>query len=82
MTLTGYPWKGYNSKHSVDDDKDDIDATDASVKSNTLESVASQISQLALSTTVNAGKVSDIVNSSVDIDKKIQALIKKVLFPY
>lgn len=67
-----------NSEHSVDEDKEEIDATDPSLKSNNLESVASQISQLALSTTAAAGKVSDTANSGVDIEKKIRALKKKI----
>lgn len=65
----------------MDEDKEEIDATDPSLKSNNLESVASQISQLALSTTAAAGKVSDTANSGVDIEKKIRALKKKVPFP-
>ncbi|KAL2923285.1 Partner of Y14 and mago [Bienertia sinuspersici] len=55
------------------------------MKSKSLESVASQISQLSLNSTaatskssVNPTEVSDAANAGVDIDKKIRALKKKI----
>lgn len=73
-----------NADHSVDEDAEETDAKDPSLKQS-LESAASQISQLALSTTAAASKSSvnpavgsDTANAGVDIDKKIRALKKKI----
>lgn len=73
-----------SSENSVDGDEE-TDYRDPSLTSKSLESVASQISQLALSTNTDAGKssvnstaVSETANAGVDIDKKVRALKKKI----
>lgn len=77
-----------NLENSADEVKEERSTKDPSPDSKALESVSSQISQLALSSIVDDGRSltpaegSDTsVTAGVDIDKKIRAVKKKVCFP-
>ncbi|XP_021749256.1 partner of Y14 and mago-like [Chenopodium quinoa] len=73
-----------NPDNSADEDLKETSSKDPNLKQS-LESAASQISQLALSTSTATSKPSvdpavgsDTANAGVDIDKKIRALKKKI----